>query len=202
MKNIIFVRHGETEHNNVRVFQSDDVPLNEAGVRQAEELANKLKSKDADIILHSPLRRATQTATIIASWKNTPLTKSDTLVEFRTPLFIRGKSYDDPEADRIYREWTDKLLLEHSLGDDEAENYYDLYRRSSAILEGLGSRSESSIIAVSHSEIIRATIAYVLLGDSANVMQINSVMKSIKLGNARTVTIRYDESKGKWRLVL
>jgi broad specificity phosphatase PhoE len=36
---ILVVRHGETDGNAARILQRPDVPLNERGMRQAEELA-------------------------------------------------------------------------------------------------------------------------------------------------------------------
>ena len=39
---ILLVRHGETDGNAARILQRPDVPLNERGMRQAEQLAQRL----------------------------------------------------------------------------------------------------------------------------------------------------------------
>ena len=39
---ILIVRHGETDGNAARILQRPDVPLNERGMRQAEQLARRL----------------------------------------------------------------------------------------------------------------------------------------------------------------
>lgn len=64
---IYIVRHGQTELNSRQVLQGrSDHPLNEAGVRQAREAAEKLRGIAFDAVYSSPLIRAIQTAQIIA----------------------------------------------------------------------------------------------------------------------------------------
>ena len=60
-----FVRHGETDWNVLKKIQgTTDVPLNETGLRQARELAEKLvKEKyQIDRVYSSPQIRAQVTA--------------------------------------------------------------------------------------------------------------------------------------------
>ena len=63
---IVTIRHGETDVNASGLIQGrrTDVPLNENGREQARKAAVKLPA-DIDIIISSPLVRATQTAQII-----------------------------------------------------------------------------------------------------------------------------------------
>jgi broad specificity phosphatase PhoE len=66
-KRIFLVRHGETEFNRLGVFRGRfEVDLNDAGRRQAGEIALALKGEKMDFLLASPLVRATETAAIIA----------------------------------------------------------------------------------------------------------------------------------------
>ncbi len=62
------VRHGETDWNAAGKLQGGDAdnPLNNNGRAQAHELAQKLKGRSFDVILASPLSRATETAEIVA----------------------------------------------------------------------------------------------------------------------------------------
>ena len=78
----IFVRHGETEYNKLhrRMGQRIDESLNEAGLNQARELANQLED-NFDVIFSSPLKRAKETAEIIAERFNKKLIFSDYLKE-------------------------------------------------------------------------------------------------------------------------
>ncbi|MCY6380810.1 histidine phosphatase family protein [Hoeflea prorocentri] len=72
---IILIRHGQTEWNRLGRFQgSSDIALDDVGLAQAEHIAQRLleylntHGPDADgiPILSSPLRRARQTARIVA----------------------------------------------------------------------------------------------------------------------------------------
>ncbi len=68
---IIFVRHGQTNLNinNKNIIKKmqgqSDLELNDIGKSQAVKVREKIKEKDVDIILVSPLKRAQQTAKII-----------------------------------------------------------------------------------------------------------------------------------------
>lgn len=66
-KRFIFVRHGETEGNRTRVFQTAHIPLNEAGEAQARDAAAKLKSTRIGRLVASPMSRAWRTATLIGA---------------------------------------------------------------------------------------------------------------------------------------
>jgi len=64
---IYIIRHGQTEMNGAHLLQGrSDSPLNENGIRQAEEAAEKLKDVPFSHVFSSPLIRAVQTAAIIA----------------------------------------------------------------------------------------------------------------------------------------
>jgi broad specificity phosphatase PhoE len=64
---LVLVRHGETDWNRERRFQGHaDTPLNGAGRRQAAELADALRGERVTVVYTSPLRRASETASIVA----------------------------------------------------------------------------------------------------------------------------------------
>jgi broad specificity phosphatase PhoE len=73
---IYFVRHGESEANVAGVFagQKDDSPLTTKGRRDARSVANEINEQNIqfDEIVSSPLKRASQTAKIIANSINFP----------------------------------------------------------------------------------------------------------------------------------
>ena len=65
---IYIIRHGQTELNNAHVLQGrSDNPLNETGIRQAQETAQWLQDQGIQFsrVFSSPLIRAVQTARII-----------------------------------------------------------------------------------------------------------------------------------------
>jgi len=94
---LYFVRHGESEANAKRLFAGRwDVPLTETGRSQANQAGKEAKSLDIDLIVSSPLKRASQTAEIIASEIGYPKDKivySDLFME-RDYGSMQGQPWD------------------------------------------------------------------------------------------------------------
>lgn len=68
MTEILLVRHGQTDWNAERRWQGhDDRPLNKLGRDQARELAGRLRDEPLEAIYTSDLRRARETAEILAA---------------------------------------------------------------------------------------------------------------------------------------
>ena len=59
------VRHGDVEADMSRYWGRTDVPLSDAGIRQAKRLARRLAGEAFDLVYSSDLRRAVDTATTI-----------------------------------------------------------------------------------------------------------------------------------------
>ncbi|MGQ9569112.1 MAG: histidine phosphatase family protein [Anaerolineae bacterium] len=106
---VILIRHGQTDWNVEPRFRGlADIPLNEAGVAQAEALARRLASEPIAAIYTSPLRRALHTAEIIARPHGLPVEK--------VPAFT--------SAD--YGEWEGMLVSEVAR---QHPDLFDLWRR-------------------------------------------------------------------------
>ncbi|WP_027502892.1 histidine phosphatase family protein [Rhodococcus sp. UNC363MFTsu5.1] len=68
MTYLALIRHGETEWNAQRRLQgSSDIPLNDTGRAQAHRAADALADRTWDLLVSSPLSRATETADIIGA---------------------------------------------------------------------------------------------------------------------------------------
>ena len=68
MTELYLVRHGETEWNRARRIQGrTDIPLNDTGRDQARASGRLLARRQWDAVLASPLSRAFETASIIAT---------------------------------------------------------------------------------------------------------------------------------------
>jgi 2,3-bisphosphoglycerate-dependent phosphoglycerate mutase len=71
---ILLVRHGETDWNRERRIQGQsDPPLNDLGREQSRTLAGRLASEEIDAIYSSDLRRARETAEILADELGQPV---------------------------------------------------------------------------------------------------------------------------------
>ncbi len=81
MKLYIF-RHGETEGNVKNVCQDGSWPLNETGLKQAENLRDILSEVNLPIVYASPYVRAHKTGEIVASAVNAEVFTLDGLQEF------------------------------------------------------------------------------------------------------------------------
>ena len=69
--NIYLIRHGETDWNLIGKVQGrEDIPLNDTGKSQAKKCAIALQSTGIKTIISSPLKRAVETANIIANIHN------------------------------------------------------------------------------------------------------------------------------------
>ncbi len=78
----VFVRHGETDWNERGVFQGrSDIPLNATGIAQARDAARRISQACPQWIVSSPLRRATQTAELIAEATGCKLWIEPNLIE-------------------------------------------------------------------------------------------------------------------------
>lgn len=92
MARLIMVRHGQTEWNRLGRYQGQsDIELNETGLRQAQQAAKRLAREKINAIYCSDLKRARQTAEIIASKHNL----TDTIRE--SPL-LREMNFGDYEG--------------------------------------------------------------------------------------------------------
>jgi glucosyl-3-phosphoglycerate phosphatase len=71
---LVLWRHGQTGYNADRRFQGQsDVPLNDVGLRQAEEAAPYLAALKPDAIFSSDLSRASSTAGVLARLTGLPV---------------------------------------------------------------------------------------------------------------------------------
>ena len=62
---VYIIRHGEVPHNALKQYNNENEDLTKKGIKQAEELREKIKTIDYDIVICSPLIRAKHTAKII-----------------------------------------------------------------------------------------------------------------------------------------
>jgi uncharacterized phosphatase len=143
VKTIYFVRHGESEANAAGIAAGGgmDVTLTDSGRHQASKVGKALKNKGVDLIVSSPMKRALETAQIIAQEIGFDQSKIIT-----NPLFTERHLGEMTGAKReLVRTYYDAGVLPASAEKTEA-----LYARIVQGLEWLKSLDASTIILVSH----------------------------------------------------
>jgi broad specificity phosphatase PhoE len=157
---LLLVRHGETDWNLNGRFQGHaDPPLNETGRAQARELAAALEQRSVAAVYSSPLRRAFETAEIVADLHGLRPVPVEGLGEVDVGSW-QGLTRAEVEErfPAQFRRW-----LAFGQGWDDGETYDDMGRRVVATLLELARRHESErVLAVTHGGPIRAALAAAL----------------------------------------
>ena len=93
---IYVARHGQTAWNALnKTCGTTDLPLNELGLQQAEELADKVENLGIDLIIASTLIRAQQTAEAVSRRIGVPVITDPRIVEQNYGIY-EGKDRKDP----------------------------------------------------------------------------------------------------------
>ena len=95
---LYLIRHGATEANTRRPYvlqgRRTDLPLSEIGLRQAEAVGRALEDRAIDHVVSSPLRRARQTAEVLAEPHGVSVQLMDDLTECDVGRW-EGLSWED-----------------------------------------------------------------------------------------------------------
>ena len=152
---LVLVRHGETNWNRERRFQGRaDQPLSEAGRDQARELAKLLHDEPVSALYTSPLRRARETAEILAGTFGLQAEPLDALLEIDVGAW-EGLTIEQVRA--MHPEQADE---DSRSGWDDGETYDELSERVVPALVELGTKHDGEqLLAVTHAGPLRAAIA-------------------------------------------
>ena len=81
-KPFYYIRHGQTDWNLAGRLQGNaDIPLNETGLKQAQDAQEKLAGQPISLICSSPLSRARETADILNEILKRPIVEINDLHE-------------------------------------------------------------------------------------------------------------------------
>ncbi len=156
---IFMVRHGETDHNVARRIQGQEIDesLNETGRKQAQERAEALADEKFDVIFSSPLKRARETAEIIAEKVKAPILLRDEIKE-RVFGKFSGRTFEEINAEM----GTDWNQVGPIAADEELKRIYgretaeDFKRRLVAFTDEVKrSYPEKRVLVVAHGGLIR-----------------------------------------------
>ena len=148
---IYIVRHGQVRSNALNMYNSEDEDLTDKGVEQANELKEKIKDIDVDIIICSPLLRAIHTANII-NVKSKEIIVDDRIKK-RDPGDLSGKSLEVTNRDEY---WNYNTKIQYGT----SETMQSLFTRVHKFLDELKTKNYNSVLIVVHSGVSKAFSAY------------------------------------------
>jgi broad specificity phosphatase PhoE len=155
---ILLARHGETDWNRDYRFQGHaDPPLNDAGRAQAVDLSAALASEELAAVYSSPLRRAFETAEVVAAARALEPVAVEALREVDVGSW---QGLTRAEVERRFPEQYARWL-DHGQGWDDGESYEEMGDRVvAALLELAEAHDGERILAVTHGGPIRAALAF------------------------------------------
>jgi broad specificity phosphatase PhoE len=188
-RNIMLVRHGESETNQTDQHQSGDQfeidPLDEIGNDQALALAERFADVPLEAILCTSYLRGLQTAMPVHNVTGAPLyvpvitdegikdlpaddpslgSQKSLLRELDLPSELAGMRFKEPAAlaikDEIHRH-----LYDPDWHYSDEENLNDAWDRAGKILEYIKGRPEKVFAVVSHGGILKICLSRILLED-------------------------------------
>jgi broad specificity phosphatase PhoE len=199
MGKLILVRHGKTQLNSLdnaeRLRGWMDVPLDEQGLREADETARRLVPYSVDHIYSSDLYRARQTADAVVKTTLAPIQHTSGLRPWNVGT-LAGQRVQDILP--ILRQ----LELDPSQPAPEGESFLQFCERYSRKLEELidiADRAKGHIVAVTHVRNLLAAPILLHGGDKGRI----PVSGGPKTGslvwvekNGRGWNLRVDEASG------
>lgn len=152
---LLLTRHGQTDWNREnRVMGRTDAPLNDMGLRQAEELVERLRGTDLQAVYASPLVRAGTIGRMAAEDHGLVCQTDPRLIELDFGR-CEGLQRDDPR----YLTEKRRLFARYPGG----ESYFQAAARVYPFLEDLGKRHpDDTVLVVTHNGICRIIASYFL----------------------------------------
>jgi len=196
MAKLILARHGETVWNVEKVFRGRaDVNLDEVGIRQAELLGKYLSSWELEAIYSSPVKRALDTANIVARYQKVAVRIAEGLIDLD---FGEWQSLPEQEVKRLYpailNEWHNNP---HKAKMPGGESLEDARKRAVAVVDDVLSRHQGNVLLVSHRVVIKVLICYLLGLDNSHFRNINQDVGGITIfdhADGRFVLTRHNDT--------
>ncbi|TET42574.1 MAG: histidine phosphatase family protein [Dehalococcoidia bacterium] len=196
MTEIILARHGETEWNVGEIYRGRvDINLDEVGLKQAESLGKYLTDLKLDAVYSSPLRRALDTANIIARCQKVDVTVSNGLIDFD---YGEWQGLPDEEVRKLYPALYDQWHTNpHLVKMPNGESLADVRERAVAAVNDVISKCKGSVVLVSHRVVNKVLICYLLGLDNSHFWNIKQDVCGITVfsyANGRFVLTRHNDT--------
>lgn len=159
---IFLIRHGETPWNKAQRCQGlTDIELNDTGLEQAYSLARTLKDEEIKAVYSSPLKRALETARIIADVHGLEVEIEPNLRELNQGE-LEGLTYLQLLNDHreFLQEWIENP---DAIRMPQGESLTELQERAWDVISRLGLRHrQDNVVVVSHNFTIRVILCKVI----------------------------------------
>tara|TARA_B100000482_G_C12566377_1_gene282114 strand:+ start:121 stop:744 length:624 start_codon:yes stop_codon:yes gene_type:complete len=183
MKNILLIRHGQSEWNKLNLFTGfKNIELSDQGIDEANKAGQNFKNLNIkfDIVFTSELKRAQETAKIIL--KN--LDQWDHLYgegKIITDIKLNERDYGDltglnkkETADKFGEEQVHKWRRGYSDQPPNGESLEDVVRRVKIYFEesidpAIQSADNNNILIAAHGNSLRALLIVMNIYDSSNI---------------------------------
>ena len=183
MKNILLIRHGQSEWNKLNLFTGfKNIELSDQGIDEANKAGQNFKNLNIkfDIVFTSELKRAQETAKIIL--KN--LDQWDYLYgegKIITDIKLNERDYGDltglnkkETADKFGEEQVHKWRRGYSDQPPNGESLEDVVRRVKIYFEesinpAIQSADNNNILIAAHGNSLRALLIVMNIYDSSNI---------------------------------
>jgi len=162
----LLLRHGQTPMSvQKRYAGRSDVPLTETGVLQAAAAAKRLESAGIEVIVTSPLLRATRTAQEVAEVTGAPVVTDE---GFRETDFGAWEGLTFAEVRQRWPGEVKTWLADSSVAPPGGESLAEVSTRvTEALHRVLAGREQQTILIVSHVTPIKTLVAAALLAPPA-----------------------------------
>lgn len=148
---IYIVRHGQVPHNALGQYNTADEDLTELGIQQAEELKEKIKGLKFDVVISSPLLRATHTEYILTNYDNRIIT--DERLRERSCGTLSGQPLEVTDREEYWNYYSN---IQYGIN----ENIQDFFKRIYGFLDELKTKDYESVLIVAHSGVSKAFSGY------------------------------------------
>ena len=188
--NIVFVRHGRTELNDKHVYAGTiDSEISQNGIEEIKSIKKPLQKIKFYEVYSSPLKRAVQTAKLLAENY-----KIDTRLSEMNFGIFEGLSYSEIESKYVdeSKAWAEDVL---NYSIPKGESLIKVFNRTKAFIEEVSSKNDN-ILVITHGGVIRSALSLVfkqydyfykfkVMHGAASVISIEDGYMYIKAVNCR-----------------
>ena len=148
---VYIARHGQITNNALKLYATPAEDLTEIGIKQAEELREKIKNMNFDIIISSPWIRAKHTTEIINT-NNINVIYDDRIRE-RSCGNLSGQPLKVTNREEYWNYYT-------TIQYGTSENIKLFFERVYSFLDELKTKDYKNVLIVAHSGVSKAFSGY------------------------------------------